>query len=210
MMKPASRRPLRLGLLGGTFDPIHNGHLALARAALRRLRLDVVLFVPCGRPPHKDRPGLSPYLHRYAMVALACAGERRFVPSLLEAGADLRGERRIYSVETVGRLRRALGRHAEIYFLLGADAFLYLHEWRSVARLLRLCRFAVAGRSGFDPRRAPALRGGASVTYLPRVQVGVSATEIRRRAARGRAVTGLVPQAVADYIAKVELYRKGR
>ncbi|MGH9805469.1 MAG: nicotinate-nucleotide adenylyltransferase [Candidatus Acidiferrales bacterium] len=210
MKKPNSRRPLRLGLLGGTFDPIHNGHLALARAALRRLRLDAVLFVPCGRPPHKDRPGLSLYLHRYAMVALACAGEARCVPSLLEAGPGLSGEQRSYSVQTVGRLRRALGPRAQIYFLLGADAFLYLHEWKSIARLLRLCRFAVAGRPGFDPRRARILRGGASVTFLPGVKVGVSATEVRRRAARGKSLAALLPRAVADYIVKMELYRKGR
>lgn len=210
MKKPASRRPLRLGLLGGTFDPVHNGHLALARAALRRLRLDAVLFVPCGRPPHKDRPGLSPYLHRYAMVALACAGNRRFLPSLLEAGPGLRGEQRRYSVETVGRLRRALGPSAGIYFLLGADAFLYLHQWKSVARLLRLCRFGVAGRPGFDPRRARILRSRASFTFLAGVNSRVSATEVRRRTARGQSVAALVPRGVADYIAKLELYRKGR
>lgn len=210
MKKLTRRRPLHLGLLGGTFDPIHNGHLALARAALRRLRLDAVLFVPCGRPPHKDRPGLSPYLHRFTMVALACADERRFVPSLLEAGPGLRGEQRTYSIQTVGRLRRALGRRAQIYFLLGADAFHYLHEWKSIARLLRLCRFAVAGRPGFDPRRARILRSGASITFLPGVRVGVSATEIRRRAARGKSVAALAPRAVADYIAKMELYRKRR
>ena len=210
MKKPASRRPLRLGLLGGTFDPIHNGHLALARAAVQRLRLDAVLFVPCGRPPHKDRPGLSPYLHRYAMVALACAGEARFIPSLLEAGPGLRGERRSYSVQTVGRLRRRLGPRAEIYFLLGADAFLYLHQWKSVARLLRLCSFAVAGRPGFDPRRARILRSRARVTFLPGVKIRVSATEVRRGAARGKSLAALVPRTVAAYIAQLELYRKGR
>lgn len=208
MKTRASRRPLRLGLLGGTFDPIHNGHLALARAALRRLRLDAVLFVPCGRPPHKDRPGLSPYLHRFAMVALACGGEPRFVPSLLEAGRSLRGEQRTYSVQTVGRLRRALGARAQIFFLLGADAFLYLHEWKNVTRLLRLCGFAVAGRPGFDARRARILRSRASIAFLPGVAVGVSATEVRRRAARGKSLAALVPRAVAEYIAKLELYRK--
>ena len=210
MKTPSSRRPLRLGLLGGTFDPIHNGHLALAHAALRRLRLDAVLFVPCGRPPHKDRPGLSPYLHRYTMVTLACAGEPRLIPSLLEAGPGLRGGHRIYSVQTVSRLRRALGPQAQIHFLLGADAFLYLHQWKSVRRLLRLCRFAVAGRPGFDWRRARILRDVVSFSYLPRVKVGVSASVIRRRAARRGSLAALVPPAVADYIAKLELYRKGR
>jgi nicotinate-nucleotide adenylyltransferase len=153
---------------------------------------------------------LSPYLHRYVMVALACAGEARFVPSLLEAGPGLRGEQRSYSVRTVGRLRRALGARAEIFFLLGADAFLYLHEWRNITRLLRLCRFAVAGRPGFNWRRARILQGRASVVFLPGVRVGASATDIRRRAGLGLSLAALVPRAVADYIAKLELYRKGR
>src|SRR3989304_1944406 len=114
------RRKLRVGIFGGTFDPIHNGHLAVARAAQRRFRLDLIYFVPCGQPPHKRDPELSDYLHRFAMVALACGGERRFLPSLLEAGPDLRGRRRYYSIETVRRLRRLLGSEARLYFLLGA------------------------------------------------------------------------------------------
>ena len=117
--RPERQTGLRLGLFGGTFDPIHNGHLAVARAARRRFRLDRVYFVPCGRPPHKDRPGLSDFLHRFTLVALACAGEPGFVPSLLEAGPDLGGRRRSYSIDTVRRLRRRYGPRARIYFLLG-------------------------------------------------------------------------------------------
>lgn len=229
MSKPrTSRGPLRIGLFGGTFDPIHNGHLAVARAAQRRFRLDRVYFIPCGRPPHKDRPGLSPYLHRYAMVALACAGERGFLPSLLEAGPDLRGRRRYYSIETVRRVRRLVGEGAKLYFLLGADAFLYLPEWKNFRGLIRLCDFVVASRPGFDLRRTrrvlPAeliagvgkrptsnLRLARSAIYfLPGVRAEISATEIRRRASRGLPLGGQVPSLVEDYIEKTELYRSAR
>lgn len=214
--RPERQTGLRLGLFGGTFDPIHNGHLAVARAARRRFRLDRVYFVPCGRPPHKDRPGLSDFLHRFTLVALACAGEPGFVPSLLEAGPDLGGRRRSYSIDTVRRLRRRYGPRARIYFLLGVDAFLYLPTWKNFRQLVRLCDFIVAARPGFDWRRAGrvraavrAARGRArpSVFYLPEVRVAVSATAIRRAARRGRRPRGRVPLLVADYIEKAELYR---
>ncbi|HKZ52694.1 MAG TPA: nicotinate-nucleotide adenylyltransferase [Candidatus Acidoferrales bacterium] len=221
------RRKLRVGIFGGTFDPIHNGHLAVARAAQRRFRLDLIYFVPCGQPPHKRDPELSDYLHRFAMVALACVGERRFLPSLLEAGPDLRGRRRYYSIETVRRLRRLLGSEARLYFLLGADAFLYLPEWKNFRQLIRLCDFIVASRPGFSLRRArrvlpPELirnsngsgmiihLSRSAIHFLPGLHADVSATDIRQRARRGQRLTALVPPAVADYIGKMELYRSRR
>lgn len=214
--RPERRTGLRIGLLGGTFDPIHNGHLAVARAARRRFRLDRVYFVPCGRPPHKDRPGLTDYLHRFTLVALACAGEPRFVASLLEAGPDLRGRRRSYSIETVRRLRRRSGPRVRIYFLLGVDAFLYLQTWRHFRQLVRLCDFIVAARPGFDWRRAGRVRAAVraargrvrpSVFYLSEVRAAVSATALRRAARRGRRLRGHVPPLVADYIEKAGLYQ---
>ena len=210
-----SKAALRIGILGGTFDPIHNGHLALARRARRELKLNEVYFVPCGRPPHKDRPGLSPYLHRYAMVALACAGERRFVPSLLEAGSKLDGATRTYSVDTVTRLRRRVGARARLFFLLGADAFLYLPTWKNWRRLLGLCEFVVAPRPGIGPARTRQvwlrLSGAkARVHFLSGVRSSVSATRIRRRARSGRSLKGLVPRSVADYVEATSLYRSGQ
>jgi len=216
-----------VGIFGGTFDPIHNGHLAVARAAQRRFRPDLIYFVPCGQPPHKRDPELSDYLHRFTMVALACAGQPRFLPSLLEAGPDLRGGRRYYSIQTVRRLRRLLGPRAQLYFLLGADAFVYLPTWKSFRPLIRLCDFIVVSRPGFDLRRAqrvlpPELvrKGNGSamtirlsqsaIHFLPGLKADVSATDIRRRARRGQRLTALVPPAVADYIGKMELYRSRR
>ncbi|MGH9789324.1 MAG: nicotinate-nucleotide adenylyltransferase [Candidatus Acidiferrales bacterium] len=207
MSRPRTRRPLRIGLLGGTFDPIHNGHLAVARAARRRFRLDLVYFIPCGRPPHKDRPGLSPYLHRFAMAALACASEPAFIPSLLEAGPDLRGAERNYSIDTVRRLRR-LAPRARFFFILGADAFLFLPTWRNVRQLVRLCDFIVASRPGTDLRKAARMALPHSTVHLLRgVHVDVSASEIRRLARRRGSLRGLVPAVVEDYIRKTKLYR---
>ncbi len=213
-----SRTQRRIGILGGTFDPVHNGHLAVARAARRRFRLDRVYFVPCGRPPHKDRPGLSDYLDRFTMVALACRGEPGLMASLLEAGSDLRGRRRSYSIDTVRRLRRRYPR-ARIYFLLGVDAFLYLPTWKHFRQLARLCEFIVAARPGFAWRRAARVRAAVRrarggdrppVFYLSEVRAQASATAIRRAARRGRKVSRQVPRVVADYIEKMGLYHRGR
>lgn len=214
-----SRQTQRIGLFGGTFDPIHNGHLAVARAARRRFRLDHIYFVPCGRPPHKDRLGLSDYLHRFVMVALACAGEPGFRPSPVEGGPDLRGRRRSYSIDTVRRLSRRYGPGARLYFLLGVDAFLYLPTWKKFRWLVQLCDFIVAARPGFAWSRARRVlpvveraRAGARqpVHFLPEVRVAVSATAIRRAARGGRGLRGQVPPAVADYIEKMGLYRRRR
>ena len=206
MSRPRTRKRLRIGILGGTFDPVHNGHLAVARAAQRRFQLDLVYFIPCGRPPHKDRPGLSPFLHRFAMVALVCAGEPAFIPSLLEAGPDLQGKRRSYSIDTVRRLRR-LAPRAQLYFILGADAFLYLPKWKRVRQLVRLCDFIMASRPGTDVRKAARIAlPHSTVHFLRGVHVDVSASEIRRRARAGRSLRGLVPVTVEDYIRKMKLY----
>ncbi|HXE76538.1 MAG TPA: nicotinate-nucleotide adenylyltransferase [Candidatus Xenobia bacterium] len=199
-------RALRIGILGGTFDPVHTGHLAVARAARRRFRLDLVYFIPCGLPPHKPRRKLSPFLHRFTMVALACAGEPAFAPSLLEAGADLRGEHVTYSIDTVRRLRRMRPR-ARLYFLLGADALLLLPQWKNIGQLVRLCEFVVAARPGIDRRKlARVAVPNATVHFLGGVDVDVSASQIRRAARRGRSLAGLVPASVADYISKMALY----
>jgi nicotinate-nucleotide adenylyltransferase len=161
------------------------------------------------------------------MVALACAGERRFLPSLLEAGPDLRGRRRYYSIETVRRMRRLAGRNTRLYFLLGADAFYYLPEWKNFRQLIHLCSFIVASRPGVKWQRArgviPAeLIGGghgsrdtirlshSAIHFLPGVHSEVSATDIRRRARRGQRLDDLVPSLVAEYIGKMGLYQQTR
>ncbi len=226
----APSRGRRIALFGGTFDPIHSGHLAVARAAVRRFALDRVHFIPCARPPHKPASELAGFAHRFAMVALACDGYATFLPSLAEAETDGRASRVYYSVDTVRRFRRLL--HApgdRLFFLLGADSFLQIDSWHRYEQLLNLCDFIVAHRPGFpveslrkviparllgrpatprwSGRRAIPLRR-TTVHLLENVNSEVSATEVRHRAERGKSLRGLVPQSVEEYIKKDNLYRR--
>ncbi len=216
---------MRVALFGGTFDPIHCGHLAAARAAREALRLDQVHFIPSGRPPHR-RDGITGYEHRYTMVALACAGEPAFVPSLIERPEAAARQRVHYSILTVRRFSRRLGPDDRLFFIIGADAFLEFRTWRKWRELLNATDFIVISRPGFPLERIPEVlprevrRGEAepaaplyeiplrrtSVWVLAGVEQPVSATEIRRRAAAGKSIAGLAPPPVAEYILKTGLY----
>lgn len=154
---------MNIGLLGGTFDPIHLGHLALARAAAEKFNLHRVLFVPANVPPHKQRQPVSDFFHRYAMVVLATAEDKTFFPSLLEApsclekpGAATKGKsaaelaRPSYTIETVRALKQALRKSDQLFFLMGIDAFLDIGKWYEAVALLRECEFVVASRPGYS------------------------------------------------------------
>ncbi len=157
---------MNIGLFGGSFDPIHRGHLALAQAAADRYALRQVLFVPTNSPPHKQKQPLTAFIHRYAMVALATQEERKFVPSLLEApefAAELRfaGQPRApvptlaganYSIDTVRRLKQTLKKSDRLFFLIGIDAFRDIAKWRQPRALLAECDFIVASRPGYSLR----------------------------------------------------------
>lgn len=208
----------QIGVFGGTFDPIHTGHLAVARAALRRFHLDHIYFVPSGLPPHKPSLRLTPYVHRYAMVALACAGQSRFMPSLLEAGPDFAGRARRYSIDTVRGLRRRRPR-ARLYFILGADQFLTLPTWKNYRTLFRLCDFIVATRPGFrlTPARLTRIasnpRHTARIHLLTAVHADISASRIRALVRSGRSGSTWrkwVPSAVGNYIQDTGLYTPTR
>jgi nicotinate-nucleotide adenylyltransferase len=152
---------MNIGLFGGTFDPIHRGHLALARAASERFELGRILFVPANVSPHKLRAPLTLYVHRYAMVVLATMNEKTFVPSLLEAPAALqakggKGQRGPavaevnYSIDTVRRLKPSLKKSDRLFFLIGIDAFDEIAKWREAEALFRECEFIVASRPGYS------------------------------------------------------------
>ncbi len=141
---------MNIALFGGTFDPIHSGHLRAAKVAARKFRLDRILFIPAGNPPHKHRDPLTPFPHRFAMVTLACQGDPRFVPSLLEVPrADGRHH---YSVTTARAVKSSLAPDDHLYFLLGLDAFLDLPHWKAYRRLFDLVDFIVVSRPGFGTR----------------------------------------------------------
>ena len=153
---------MRIGLFGGTFDPIHRGHVALARAAAEKFQLGRILFVPAHVPPHKQRQPLTPFCHRFAMIALATEGEKLFVPSLLEAPEELAEEgksssrntgtqpRPNYSIDTVRRLKQTLKNSDQLFFLIGIDAFDDIAKWHKAEELLQECEFIVASRPGYS------------------------------------------------------------
>ena len=215
---------MNIALFGGTFDPIHNGHLQAAKEAARRFGLNRVLFVPSGNPPHKRHHRLTPYIHRFAMVALACAGEQKFVPSLLEAP---RPDGRLqYSIDTARAVRQTLGARDRLFFLIGLDAFYDLQQWKEPERLLALVEFIVVSRPGFridhllaalpprlahsprwDKRTGTVTFGESRVHVLGGLHVPVASSEIRRQLRGGRSVTGLISPLVEEYILKTKFYK---
>ena len=149
---------MNIGLFGGTFDPIHKGHLALARAARERCKLSRICFVPANIPPHKQQQPLLPFAHRFAMIALATAQEKDFVVSLLEAPEESEGGTKKktsaakpnYTIDTVKRLKRSLKKADRLFLLIGIDAFADIAQWHQADTLFRECEFVVASRPGFS------------------------------------------------------------
>lgn len=228
---------MNIGLFGGTFDPVHRGHLALARAALERCKLHHIYFVPANIPPHKQKRPLTPFAHRFAMLVLATAAEKAFVPSLLEAPQSAASGRRDaekpnYTIDTVRRLKSSFKASDRLFLLIGIDAFADISQWHEAEALFRESAFIVAGRPGYslaDVANAlpEKLRPRAEVTrpfhrqkpfgdlMLPGVTIHLiedlrqpaSATAIREAAVAGKPLGRLLTPPVADYIKKMRLYR---
>jgi nicotinate-nucleotide adenylyltransferase len=202
----------RIGLFGGTFDPPHVGHLALAEWARESLRLDRVLFVPAGQPPHKGRARLSSVDHRIAMTRLAVRDNRAFTVSSLEALRDGPS----FTVDTLRALRRREPR-ARIFLLMGADSLEEFPTWHDPETILAFATLAVAPRPGASaaagrhPRRGAAgvlrLARASRIAWLRNPGLDVSSSAIRTRLRAGRSVRYLIPEAVARYIARHRLYR---
>ena len=193
---------MRLGVFGGTFDPIHLGHLRAAENALEGLGLDRVAFVPAAVPPHRTEP-LSSALDRYAMTALATAGHPRFAVSDVE----LAREGPSYTVDTVAGLRRERPED-EVFVIVGSDTFPEMVTWKEHARLRSLCTVAVVSRPGQrDVSGGAEGAGGPGVARVEGPGLPISASAIRERVRQRRSVRYLVTDAVADYIEKRALYR---
>jgi nicotinate-nucleotide adenylyltransferase len=152
---------MNIGLFGGTFDPVHKGHVALARAAIEQYKLHKILFVPANTPPHKQKQPLLPFLHRFAMLVLATANEKAFVPSLLEAPDELVGRKAgtpnnipndtpNYTIDTVRRLKQSFKASDKLFLLIGMDAFADIAKWHQSEALFRECEFVVASRPGYS------------------------------------------------------------
>ncbi len=212
MTDPAPRgaAPRALGILGGTFDPVHDGHLALAREALTELDLERVLFVPNADPPHKQHQAVTPAHHREAMVALALAAEPAFELSRIE----LERPGPSYTVDTVAELAvrsRAEGR-PEPWFVMSAEVLDDFAGWREPERILQLCRVAVAPRPGADPldrrwvvEHHPGFED--RFAFLPGPELDIASTRIRERVAAGQPIDDRVPRVVVRYIEAQGLYR---
>jgi nicotinate-nucleotide adenylyltransferase len=223
---------MRLGLFGGSFNPIHYGHLGMARDAREKLQLDSVLFIPTGDPPHKQEGALAPANDRYEMVRLAITGE----PSFDLSDVELRRTGKSYSIDTVRQLRQQYNPSTELYFLIGLDAFLDFPSWREPLALLQACRFVVISRPG------QSFRSLASLSVLPEVDANalarldtgtitsldialpsgsrilclhfppcpISASDIRQRIRRGETLAKLLPPSVESYILQHRLYQEDR
>jgi len=198
----------RIGILGGTFDPIHYGHLVVAEDCWAQLRLDEVLFVPCGEPPHKRGQPVSPAADRVAMVERAIAGNPHFRLSRVEV--DRPGIS--YSVDTVALLREEFGPMARLFFIVGGDALRDLPSWRQPELLLELCQVVAVNRPGYSPldlrrleERIPGAAGRIIQLEVP--EFNLSASDLRRRVATGRPITYMTPDAVVHYIQERGLYR---
>lgn len=199
-MNPSAGLTAGVGVLGGTFDPIHIGHLLLAEAAREELALDKVLFVPAGRQWRKEAVArdISPAEHRLAMVKLAIAGNETFEASAIE----IEREGPSYTADTLEALRAEMP-ETRFWFIAGADALADMPHWRRVEQIFELASVCVAGRPGEDEEAAP-LAG--RVTWLEMPEIGISSTDVRTRVRAGKSIRYMVPDVVGDYIKQRQLY----
>ena len=210
--------------MGGTFNPVHLGHLRAAEEVAESLQLEQVIFMPAAKPPHKSEVGLVSFQDRYQMLELAVADNPRFTLS------DLEHQRtgKSYSVETLTKLSSQRGEGEDLYFVLGLDAFLELPTWKSYKDLFSLCHFVVVARPGFSPDSLYDMlqrRVSGSYSYDSLVQgyihpnkhtvyyremtlLDISSSSIRRLLARGCSVRYLLPEKVEEYIRQKDLYRQ--
>lgn len=200
----------RVGVLGGTFNPVHIGHLLLAQSAIDRFELARVLFIPSANPPHKGAARMLPAEHRFAMLSLAIEGDLRFEASDLE----IRRGGSSYTIDTMRSLKQG-SPGARFHFIMGVDSLLELHLWKNVRDLLALCEFITFERPGFTTDKLRPEQLGLDPPWAERLLantfrgrlVEVSSSDIRHRVAEGLGIRYLVPPAVEMYIAEHGLYR---
>jgi nicotinate-nucleotide adenylyltransferase len=198
-------------LYGGSFNPVHNAHLIIARAAAEQLSVERTILIPSAAPPHKVGSDLAAPGHRLEMVRLAIADEPAFEVSDIE----LRREGPSYTLLTVEAFRQRLGPDVSLYWLIGGDTLPELHSWYHVGELVDLCRIVTAARPGFETPDFSPLFGCLSLGQIQRLREGIlstpridiSATQIRTRVREGKSIRYLVPESVVEYIDHERLYR---
>ena len=199
----------RVGIMGGTFDPIHLGHLVTAEEARQKFELSYVVFVPSGHPPHKDNQLVSDLEHRYLMTVLAVITNPHFTVSRVEIDRSLQGP--TYTVDTVKWFQDYFGPETKLFFITGADAILDILTWKNYEDLLDTCQFIAASRPGYSLSRLRKTLKGSSimskVCYLEIPAMAISSTDIRERVRSGKTIKYLTPEAVEHYIIKNKLWK---
>ncbi|SHJ82434.1 nicotinate-nucleotide adenylyltransferase [Paramaledivibacter caminithermalis] len=198
----------KIGLMGGTFDPIHYGHLVLAEQIRTRFNLDKVYFIPVGIPPHKQGKKITSSKHRYFMTLLATITNPYFEISKIEIEDDGIS----YTVNTIKKFKETVDYNAELYFITGADAIYELESWKNVKELLGLCNFIAASRPGIDEDKLKSkikdlkekYNGNIILTSVP--ALAISSTDIRNRVKKGESIKYITPESVEYYIYKNSLY----
>jgi nicotinate-nucleotide adenylyltransferase len=199
---------MRVGVLGGTFDPVHIGHLIIAEAVQVQLRLEKVLFVPAGQPWLKLQHPITPAGYRVEMLRLAILSNLYF--ELSDVEVERSGPS--YTIDTMVELRNRLGAQADLFFILGCDALAQFAEWKEPSKLIQLCKLAVVPRANLAfsaledlERHIPGITD--RVSYVATPIIDISSSQIRERVARGLSIRYLVPDKVEEYIAQRRLYR---
>ena len=194
-----------MGVMGGTFDPIHYGHLVTAEEALVQFGLDSVLFVPTGRPWMKEHEVVSPAEDRYLMTVIATASNPLFRVSRMEVDRD--GP--TYAVDTLRELKEIYGSDVDLFFVTGADAIVEILAWKDHEEVFELAHFIAATRPGYDlgPIQSPTQPSHPEITVMNIPALAISSTDIRRRVAAGLPIRYLVPEGVKSYVEKAGIYR---
>ena len=198
----------KIGIIGGTFDPIHNGHLIIAENSRKTFNLDKVIFMPAGIPPHKRDKDISSNLHRYNMTLLAINSNQYFLISDLE----LKKEGISFTIDTIKYLK-SIYEDTDIYFILGSDSLFQIDKWKDYEELLTLCHFVVAKRPSYNNQELENKVDKLNSLYNSSIHIvegpvlEVSSSDIRERVRRGDYISYLVPRSVEEYIYKHGLYR---
>ncbi|MFH1823989.1 MAG: nicotinate-nucleotide adenylyltransferase [Candidatus Firestonebacteria bacterium] len=192
---------VKIALFGGTFDPIHTGHLIAAEDIFRILKLDKIIFVPTGVPPHKSCKNITQAKHRFAMVKLAIKGNQKFSISNYE----IKGKEKAYSIDTVRYFKKRLGSSVKLYFIIGSDIVRELHAWKDIKKLIKLCNFIVMTRQGFKVPKEEIKKIGK---FIDIQSENISSREIRRLVKKDESIKYLVPNGVEKYIYEKKLYRE--
>ena len=202
------QRRRKIGIMGGTFDPIHIGHLVTAEAVRNEYSLDQVLFIPASSPPHKQDMDVTPPIHRYIMTVMATYSNPYFYVSTIE----MERSGPSYTVDTIAALIEQFGESTELFFIMGADSAQELPTWNNVDRLLELCSVVAAARPGCADTIDDIIRyfgplGQKRIHRLAAPELEISSTDIRERVREGNSIKYIVPDSVENYILKEGLYR---